>query len=171
MIGLARERGMKLFAGVVALLVFGVGTTAAVAMTRGAAGTDSSATLIVRLAAGLSSSDQAAVIARDGGTETGSIAPLRVHLVDVSPNDADAALARYAADRQVVSVERDQTRAAGAIPSDAGYGDQWNLSAVNAVNSALRATYRPDPSLIDLAGNLIAGTASDTTTGSKDSNF
>jgi hypothetical protein len=35
----------------------------------------------------------------------------------------------------------------------------------------LTAIYKPDPSLIDLSGNLITGTASDTTTGSKDSNF
>jgi len=44
-------------------------------------------------------------------------------------------------------------------------------AGVNAVNTPLTATYTPDPSLIDLDGNRIVGTASVTTTGSRDSNF
>ena len=84
----------------------------------------------MKLASGLSSSEQDAVIARDGGTETKSIAPLRLHVVDVPTSDADATFANYQNDPQVTRVELDKTREAGAIPSDPGYASQWALQRI-----------------------------------------
>ena len=59
---------------------FGGATLASTNFTVTVGGPTSS--LIVKLASGLSSSEQAAVIARDGGTETSAVAPLRLHVVE-----------------------------------------------------------------------------------------
>jgi hypothetical protein len=109
-------------------LGFGGATLASASFSQTLGGTTSS--LIVKLASGLSSSEQDAVIARDGGTETKAIAPLRLHVIDVASGDVDATLARYQSDTDVVSAERDKTRDAGGEPSDPGYASQWALQQI-----------------------------------------
>jgi hypothetical protein len=86
--------------------------------------------LIVKLASGLSSSEQDAIIARDGGTEIKTIAPLRLHVVQVSTSDADSTLQAYQSDDQVVSAELDRTREARGEPADPGYASQWALPKI-----------------------------------------
>jgi hypothetical protein len=86
--------------------------------------------LIVKLAAGLSPAQQAAVINRDGGTETSAVAALRLHIVAVDPAEADQVAATYASDPQVVRVERDQQRAAEGAATDPAYSSQWALPQI-----------------------------------------
>src|SRR5512141_64884 len=57
-----------------------------------------SASLIVKLVAGLTTSEQAAVIVRNGGIETSSVPALRLHVVQVAADQVDAMLAIYRAD-------------------------------------------------------------------------
>src|SRR5580765_6690776 len=101
--------------------------TAPAAPDNAATGTPGYSSLIVKLASGLSSSEQADVIARNGGTQTRAIAPLRLHVVEVPSDDADATLASYRADGQVASAELDKTREATAAPDDSAYDQQWSL--------------------------------------------
>ena len=61
--------------------------------------------LIVKLAVGLSVSDQAAVIARNGGVEKSTVPALRLHVIEVDANQLDQVLASYQADPQVVRAE------------------------------------------------------------------
>ncbi|HUR17636.1 MAG TPA: S8 family serine peptidase [Acidimicrobiales bacterium] len=123
--------------------------------------------LIVKFVAGLSPEDQQAVIARDGGTETSSIAALRLHVVEVAGEDLDATKARYAADAQVQTVELDRARAAEAVVDDPGYADQWALPKIgwdsvygsltppgSATIAVLDTGVAP---VADLAGRLLPG--------------
>src|SRR5690349_15290866 len=61
--------------------------------------------LIVKVVSGLSANQQAQVVARNGGTVTSSIAPLRLLVISVPTADLSAVLASYQADPQVQSVE------------------------------------------------------------------
>ena len=63
--------------------------------------------LLVKLRPGLSPAQQADVIARNGGVETSSIAPMRLHVVAVLTSDLPIVLARYSADPEVQHVETD----------------------------------------------------------------
>src|SRR6266496_1286838 len=56
--------------------------------------------LVVKLADGLSPDQQAAVIARDGGTETSSIPALRLHVITVATADLPVVLQNYQSDPQ-----------------------------------------------------------------------
>ncbi|HKG55981.1 MAG TPA: S8 family serine peptidase, partial [Candidatus Limnocylindrales bacterium] len=104
-------------------------TLASASFELGVAGAVTS--LIVKLRADLSSDEQDAVIARDGGTETKTIAPLRLHVVQVAADEADATLQRYQGDTpDVVRAELDKTREARGEPSDPGYADQWALPKI-----------------------------------------
>ena len=86
--------------------------------------------LIVKLVAGLSASEQQAVIARDGGAEVDSVPALRLHVVEVDGSAADQTIQNYQADAQVERVETDHTRDAEAIPSDPAYPSQWGLAKI-----------------------------------------
>src|SRR4051812_49098006 len=130
------------------------------------------ASLIVRTKPGLTDAQQAAAITRHGGTETSSIAPLRLHVVDVPIANVDAAIAAYNNDADVGSVSRNETRAAESAASDPGYGAQWALPKigwedVHGVNdptgSATIAVLDTgvDGSNPDLAGRVVGGWAFD----------
>ena len=88
------------------------------------------ATLIVKLRFGLTLAEQADVIARNGGTETSSIAVLRLHMVEVTSATFEVSKASFIADPDVVSVDIDRVRIAEATPSDPSYGDQWALPQI-----------------------------------------
>src|SRR5438093_1506468 len=109
-------------------VVFALFCFLAVPLAASAQGATSS--LIVKLVPGLSPEEQAAVIARNGGVETSSIAPLRLHVVDVPPDQLVAVLGSYRADPQVASVEENRTRSSESIPSDALYANQWALPRI-----------------------------------------
>jgi len=51
--------------------------------------------LIVKLVTGLSVSDQAAVVARNGGVEKSTVPALRLHVIEVGTNELDQVLASY----------------------------------------------------------------------------
>src|ERR1043165_606327 len=57
--------------------------------------------LIVKLVAGLTVDQQAAVIARNGGVEKSNVPALRLHVIEVGAEQVDLALAKYQGDAQV----------------------------------------------------------------------
>jgi subtilisin family serine protease len=87
--------------------------------------------LMVKMVAGLSQDEQAAVIASNGGIETSSIPALRLHVVEVSTSDLSTIIQNYQADPRVVSVEENKTRKAEGIPSDIFYAYQWALPQID----------------------------------------
>ena len=86
--------------------------------------------LIVRLVPGLSSVEEAAVLALGGGVETSAIPALRMHVVEVAAATSADSIAAYRADPRVDSVDRDRVREAEATPDDPSYPDQWALPAI-----------------------------------------
>src|SRR6185295_11121613 len=76
------------------------------------------ATLLVKLAIGLSAAQQADVIARNGGVEISTIAALRLHVIQVTTDQVAAVLASYQADPQVVRAEENKTRRSETVPAD-----------------------------------------------------
>ncbi|HEY3208338.1 MAG TPA: S8 family serine peptidase, partial [Actinomycetota bacterium] len=117
---------------------------------------------------GLSPEEQLAVILRNGGVETSSIAALRLHVVAVPVGDVDQALQNYGSDPQVESVDRDRTRDAEGVPSDPSYPDQWALpkiawdQAYGSITPSGSATIAVldtgvDSSVADLSGRLVPG--------------
>src|SRR5439155_21418309 len=90
----------------------------------------STTSLLVKLVSGLSAADQAAVIARDGGTETSSVGALRLHVVEVDSAIAPDVQALYASDPNVQRVEIEATREAEGVPSDPEYANQWALPRI-----------------------------------------
>ncbi|TME46545.1 MAG: hypothetical protein E6I55_07250, partial [Chloroflexi bacterium] len=134
----------------------------------GARPQSSAVSLLVHLTAGLSASQQAAVVAAGGGAERASIPALHLLVVDVSAARAKAALAAYKANHAVRSVEIDHTRAARASPSDPSYSSQWALPAIgwNNVFGSVTPTSTATVAVLDtgvdaghadLAGKLIPG--------------
>ena len=147
-----------------------LGTLPAISRAQSTPAQPATASLIVKFAAGLSATDQAAVIARNGGVEISSVPALRLHVIEVATDQRDAVLARYRADPQVARAEANKARKSDAIPSDPMYGDQWSLpkigwdqvfgnaspgaSVVVAVlDTGIDATHP------DLAANVVAGTS------------
>ena len=86
--------------------------------------------LIVRLVPGLSSVEEAAVLALGGGVETSAIPALRMHVVEVAAATSADSIAAYRADPRVDSVDRDRVREAEATPDDPSYPDQWALPTI-----------------------------------------
>src|SRR2546425_4725309 len=82
-------------------------------------------TLIVKLISGLSPTQQATVIARNGGTKTSAIPVLRLHVVEVPTTALSGILHKYQSDPQVQNAEVNKTRRVEGIPSDPLYGTQW----------------------------------------------
>ena len=126
------------------------------------------ANLIVKLVAGLSPDEQAAVILSHGGVETSAIDVLRLHMVAVAPDTVDETVAALAADPTVVSVDIDLPRAAEAIPNDPDYAEQWALPLIGwedvygVVAPAGGSTIAVldtgvDASTPDLAGRVVGG--------------
>lgn len=100
-----------------------------VALAQDSAPTTSS--LLVKLVAGLSTEQQADVIARNGGTEVKTIPALRLHVIEVPTDQLADTLARYQADPQVVRAEENKTRQAEAVPADPLYSSQWALPMIS----------------------------------------
>jgi hypothetical protein len=92
--------------------------------------TTAAPTLLVKLVNGLSVDQQAAVIARIGGTEVSSIPALRLHVVAVPAAILEAVFAAYQADPQVQHVEVNKTRTSEAVPADPLYTNQWALPKI-----------------------------------------
>jgi hypothetical protein len=66
--------------------------------------------LIVKTRSGLSADQEAAVVSRNGGNKKGSIPKLRLHIITVPTNAADAVRRHYESDPDVQSVEEDKKR-------------------------------------------------------------
>ena len=86
--------------------------------------------LIVKLAAGLSADEQAAVIARNGGVEIASVPALRLHTIQADTEQLEAIAAKYRVDPQVLRVEMNNVRQISAVPSDPFYSQQWALPRI-----------------------------------------
>jgi len=84
----------------------------------------------VRTRAGLSQSQQANVIARDGGVESSSISVLRLHVVDVPADQVGRYLKAYQTDPDIESADKNRTREAQGAPDDVAYGRQWALPQI-----------------------------------------
>src|SRR4029453_14768921 len=92
--------------------------------------TSTDASLLVKLAPGLTPDVQTAVIARNGGVELSSIPALRLHAVVVSVAELAAVKARKEADPLVEHVEDNLVRISEAIPPDPLYTSQWVLPQI-----------------------------------------
>lgn len=99
-------------------------------ITKAEDSTASTSSLIVKLVAGLSQEDQAAVITTNGGVETSSIPALRLHVIEVPTSDLSTIIQNYQVDPRVVSVEENKERKAEGEPSDTDYGSQWALPKI-----------------------------------------
>jgi hypothetical protein len=126
--------------------------------------------LIVKMIAGLTADQQAAVIARNGGVETSTVPALRLHVVEVGADQLPQALAKYQADVQVARVEVNAVRQSNTVPSDPLYPQQWALPRIGW--DLAFGTTNPSANVVvavldtgidgahpDLAGNVIAGTS------------
>jgi subtilisin family serine protease len=130
----------------------------------------STSSLIVKLAPGLSASEQVAVITRNGGVQTASVPALRLHTIQVDVDQLDAIAANYRADSQVLRVELNNVRQSNAIPSDPFYSQQWALPRIgwdlvfgtsNPVGTVVVAVLDTgiDATHPDLTANLVVGTS------------
>ena len=132
--------------------------------------------LIVKLVSGLSPTEQASVIARNGGIEVSAVPALRLHIVEVPTADLSTILQRYQSDPQVESVEVNKKRQTekkhqtGTTPSDPLYKYQWALpkigwdtvySTIHPTNTATVAVLDTgvDASHPDLQANVDPGTS------------
>jgi subtilisin family serine protease len=126
--------------------------------------------LIVKVVAGLTTDQQAEIVARNGGTLTSSIPALRLLIVAVAPAEVDATLARYHADSQVQNVELNKTRTSEAVPNDPLYVNQWALPKIgwDQVFGVITPTGSAKVALLDtgvdashpeLAGKVVPGTS------------
>jgi hypothetical protein len=126
--------------------------------------------LLVKLVSGLSANEQAAVIARNGGTETSAIPALRLHVVQVLTVELADTLARYEADPQVQHVEENRVRRSEMLSNDEHAVSQWALpqigwdlafGAVVPTGTAKVAILDTgiDATHPDLAGRVVPGTS------------
>jgi subtilisin family serine protease len=118
---------LTMIALITIMLFAGLVPSAAVAQTTPTVSTSS---LIVKVVAGLTADQQAAIVGRNGGTVTSSIAALRLLVVSMASKDVDAALARYLSDPQVQNAELNKTRVSEAAPTDPLYSSQWALGKI-----------------------------------------
>jgi hypothetical protein len=149
------------------ILFAGLVSSAAVAQTTPTASTSS---LIVKVIAGLTADQHAAIVGRNGGTVTSSIPTLRLLVVSVPQDEAAATLARYQADAQVQSAEANKVRVSESMPSDALYANQWALPRIgwDQVFGVVTPTGSASVALLDtgvdashpeLGGKVIPGTS------------
>ncbi|UFS71728.1 MBG domain-containing protein [Geomonas sp. RF6] len=162
-----------LFVASVFLLSVGPATAANSARAKGS--------LIVKLRAGVSTADEAQVIAANGGTRKARLHQLRLHVVKMASGDLQAVLAKYKKDPRVEAVEVDQVRKAAGIPDDPAYPSQWALPKIGwdkvagvrePAGAAIVAVLDSgvDASHPDLAGRVMKGTSFlDSTNGLTDS--
>ena len=138
--------------------------------------------LLVKLVSGLSANEQAAVIARNGGTETSAIPALRLHVVQVLIVELADTLARYEADPQVQHVEENRVRRSEMLSNDEHAVSQWALPQIgwDLVFGAVVPTGTAKVAILDsgidathpdLAGRVVPGTSIlDGSNGMSDSN-
>ena len=89
--------------------------------------------LLVRFRAGTPTAEMEAVAARAGGRLTGDIPQLRVHVVALSPDRTQEALASLRSESSVESVERDVLlRGLDTVPNDMLWSTQWGSRLVGA---------------------------------------
>jgi subtilisin family serine protease len=147
----------------VAVLAFGLFPSGALAESP-----PQMSSLLVKLVSGLTPDEQAAVIARNGGTETGTIPALRLHVVELLTVELADTLARYQADPQVQHVEENRIRRSELLSNDALAVEQWALpqigwdlvfGSVVPAGSAKAAILDTgiDASHPDLFGRVVAG--------------
>jgi subtilisin family serine protease/PKD repeat protein len=149
------------------VLFAGLVPPGAVAQT---APTGTTSSLIVKVIAGVTPDQQAAIVARNGGTLTSSIPALRLLVVSVPQDEVAATLTRYQADAQVQTAEANKVRVSESMPSDALYANQWALprigwdqvfGVVTPSGSAKVALLDTgvDASHPELAGKVVPGTS------------
>ena len=138
--------------------------------------------LLVKLVSGLSANEQAAVIARNGGTETSAIPALRLHVVQVLIVELANTLARYEADPQVQHVEENRVRRSEMLSNDEHAVSQWALPQIgwDLAFGAVVPTGTTKVAILDsgidaahpdLAGRVVPGTSIlDGSNGMSDSN-
>ena len=124
---------------------------------------------IVTFASGTAQAQQVAEITAAGAVDTGGIAPLSMHSINVSQALEQATVAALRADADVVRVESDHSRDTATLPNDPSYSDQWSLprigwdtayGSVTPSGSAIVAVLDTgvDASHPDLAGVVVPGT-------------
>jgi len=129
-----------------------------------------SSSLIVKVVAGLTTDQQAEIVARNGGTLTSSIPALRLLIVTVPAEQLDATLARYQVDPQVQNAELNKTRTSETVPNDPLYVNQWALPKIgwDQVFGVITPTGSAKLALLDtgvdashpeLASKVISGTS------------
>src|SRR5512135_1495485 len=80
-----------------------VAGTLSYAATTDATGTVQTVSIVVKLVAGLTAAEEAAVIARNGGTEISSVPALRLHVISIPAADLSLIQQSYQFDSQVQS--------------------------------------------------------------------
>src|SRR5207248_486841 len=124
--------------------------------------------IIVKFQPGVSQADQQSSIARNAGTDTGAIAALQLHSVNVTDTDWTVAAARFKSDAVVARVDLDSSRKVAGAPSDTEYPQQWALpkigwdsvyGSVNPAGSTAIAVLDTgvDGAHPDLAGRIAPG--------------
>ncbi len=138
--------------------------------------------VIVKMVAGLTPTQQADVIARNGGIELSRFPALRLHVIAVPTSDLAATLAAYQADPQVQRAEENKVRQTETAPNDPLYRSQWYLPQVSwdlafgtvaPTGSSIVAVLDTgvDATHPDLGNNAVAGTSIlDGSNGMTDSN-
>ena len=96
----------------------------------GAAGQTATTSIVVKMVKGLTAAEQAAVIARDGGTEKSVIPALRLHVITAPTAGLPLLLKDYQGDPQVESVEVNKSRKAETLADDQHIGVQWTLPKI-----------------------------------------
>src|SRR5258706_6411808 len=86
--------------------------------------------LIVKMIAGLTAEEQAAVIARNGGVEKSGVPALRLHVIEVTADTLDQVLASYKADPQVMRAEVNNVRQTDRVANDTLYSGQRALPKI-----------------------------------------
>ncbi len=131
--------------------------------------------LMVKLVDGLATDEQAAIIASNGGVETSSIPPLRLHIVEIPASELSDVFSNYQSDPRVQSVEVNNKRKAEkngieGKPKDRYYLDQWALPKIGwdavfgavvpiGVSTVAVLDTGVDVSHPDLIGSLVSGTS------------
>jgi len=128
--------------------------------------------LVVKMIGGLSTDEEAACIARDGGVEVSSIQALRMHVIAIPTNELEEAILRYKGDPYVESVELNMLRNAQGAPSDLYYPYyQWALPKIGwdlVFDAQAVSVWTTTVALLDtgvdadhpdLSGHVITGTS------------